>query len=347
MREFVRTWLERLKLLYLWFDRILFAPDHFHTPLHVRLALCLKGFVPDQYWLYDLKHRGTGEYLSEFDWYRSRRINGREAFVLNNKMVCTHLLHQYTDVPEILCFRKGRPIVAANGDVLDEASLLSLLRDAGRSFFKPTDSGKGKNILSIAREGEGFLVNGEPWQADRLVRRLFQEKNWLLCRFVEQSPFMASFFPGSANTLRIITVRDAVYHRPEVLFAVQRFGRASTGPVDNASQGGLIAKVDLETGELSEARTLWSKDSFVSHPDTGTPIRGAVIPDWQEIKARVTALAAEFPYLDFIAWDILLTEQGMCVIEANASSGVNIIQLWGGQRHGELGEVYRRYGIIK
>ena len=66
-----------------------------------------------------------------------------------------------------------------------------------------------------------------------------------------------------------------------------------------------------------------------------------------KIKARVTALASEFPYLDFIAWDILLTEQGMCVIEANASSGVNIIQLWGGQRHGELGEVYRRYGIIK
>ena len=31
---------------------------------------------------------------------------------------------------------------------------------------------------------------------------------------------------------------------------MQRFGRASTGPVDNASQGGLIAKVDLETGEL-------------------------------------------------------------------------------------------------
>ena len=51
--------------------------------------------------------------------------------------------------------------------------------------------------------------------------------------------------------------------------------------------------------------------------------------------------------MDFIAWDILVTEEGFCVIEANTSSGVNIIQLWGGQRQGELGEFFRHYNVIK
>ena len=55
----------------------------------------------------------------------------------------------------------------------------------------------------------------------------------------------------------------------------------------------------------------------------------------------------KLPFMDFIAWDILVTEEGFCVIEANTSSGVNIIQLWGGQRQGELGEFFRHYNVIK
>ena len=51
--------------------------------------------------------------------------------------------------------------------------------------------------------------------------------------------------------------------------------------------------------------------------------------------------------MHFIAWDILMTEEGHCIIEANTSSGVNIIQLWGGQRNKELGEFYRYHGVIK
>ena len=43
-------------------------------------------------------------------------------------------------------------------------------------------------------------------------------------------------------------------------------------------------------------------------------------------------LANKMPYMHFIAWDILIMEDGeICIIEANTSSGVNIIQLWGGR----------------
>lgn len=347
MREFIRIWSERLKLLYLWVSRILFAPDHFHTPLHIRLWLCVHGFVPDQYWLYDLKHRSRRDYLSEFDWYRSRRINGKEAFVLNNKMVCTHLLRQYAFAPELLCFRKYRDIVARDGRILDDEALIELLRQAGRCICKPMDAGKGERIYAIFRSGERFLVNGVERDGAYIARTLRREKGWFLCEYIEQSEFMASFFPDSANTLRVITVRNRETNLPEILFAVQRFGRASTAPVDNASRGGLISCVDLETGELSEAKTLWSTETFLSHPDTGRQICGVRFPFWEDVKRQALSLADHFPYLEFIAWDMLETESGLCVIEANASSGVNIIQLWGGQRHGPLGDVYRRYGIIK
>ena len=58
-------------------------------------------------------------------------------------------------------------------------------------------------------------------------------------------------------------------------------------------------------------------------------------------------LTNKLPYMYFIAWDIIITPNGISVIEANTSSGVNIIQLWGGQRYGELGDFYRHHRAIK
>lgn len=66
-----------------------------------------------------------------------------------------------------------------------------------------------------------------------------------------------------------------------------------------------------------------------------------------KIKAEILEVADKLPFMDFIAWDILITKKGVCVIEANSSSGVNIIQLWGGQRQGELGDFFRHYKVIK
>ena len=51
--------------------------------------------------------------------------------------------------------------------------------------------------------------------------------------------------------------------------------------------------------------------------------------------------------MNIIAWDVVLTNNGVCVIEANSSTGVNILQLWGGQRNEELGTFFQYHGVIK
>jgi len=133
----------------------------------------------------------------------------------------------------------------------------------------------------------------------------------------------------------------------KVFFAVQRIGTAKTIPVDNGSKGGLVAKIDLETGTLSEARCLQDLGVFKVHPDSGNPIEGVRIPNWEDIKKQMLDVCKKIPYMDFIAWDLLITEEGVSVIEANTSSGVNIIQLWGGQKKGELGDFFRSHNVIK
>ena len=347
MKEFVKISIEKLKLLYQWVTKILLAESHFKVAPWTKLWLNFQGYLADQYVIYDFRHRDKREYLSEFDWYRSRRINGDYSFILNNKLVCMDILRQYTRVPETYASRSGRYIQLADGRIASDATLLDCLREKGSAIMKPINFGKGKDVHLIRWEKEGFFLNEEPITEEKLLILLHKSEDWFLSEYIRQAEYLNKIYAGTANTIRMIVFRQPEDLKFRVFCAVQRIGTSHTVPVDNGSRGGLVAKIDLETGTLSEARSLHNLEVYELHPDSRSSIRGVTIPSWAWLQQEILDLSGKFPYLFFIAWDILVTDEGFCVIEANTSSGVNIIQLWGGQRNGELGDFYRSHGIIK
>lgn len=331
----------------LWITRILFAPDHFDQPLLTRLRHAVfGGYMVDQAALYDFKHNDKKQYLSEFDWYRSRGINDPYSVILNNKVAFTEIIERYCSTPEIYCIKKGRRLAGMHGRRFDGyEELTALLREVGAFVVKPVGAGKGKGVYVCAYSDGAYLLNDAPSSEDEIISELKSHTNWLACAYAHQADYLNKIYPDSANTLRMIVLRSAETQQFELFFAVQRIGAGWTGAVDNGSRGGLVAMVDLDTGVLSEARTLHDLAVYQTHPDTGAPIKGTVIPGWEQIKADVLEVSTHFPYLDIIAWDILPTPDGFTVIEANTSSGVNIIQLWGPQRYGRLGDFYREHGV--
>lgn len=341
--------LAKIKLIVLWITRILFAPNHFKLPLHTRLRHCIfGGYMVDQAALYDFKHNDKKQYLSEFDWYRSRRINDPYSSMLNNKVVFTQIIERYCQTPEIYCVKKDKRLAGMNGRRFDDyPDLISLLHEVGAFVVKPVGAGKGKGVYIVKYNGHGIIVNDEPHTEDELMAKLRHDTGWFICAYAHQAEYLNKIYANAANTLRMIVLRNADTKEFELCFAVQRIGAAWTGAVDNGSRGGLVANVDIETGTMSYARTLHDLTVYRTHPDTGAQIEGAVIPNWESIKRGVMDISRYFPYLDIIAWDILPTDDGFTVIEANTSSGVNIIQLWGPQRYGRLGDFYREHGIIK
>lgn len=335
-----------MKLALLWITRILLAKNHFNVSLGKKLWWNCQGYLADQYILYDLNRFTKKEYLSEFDWYKSRRINGDYKYVLNNKVICSELMKPYVRVPELYSIKKRDTIYGANGETLSEDTLLDLLKDVKECILKPVDGGKGKGVFKIEFIEGQFYLNKQEVDEKKLILKLFSQKEWFISEYIPQAEYLNQIYSKTANTIRIITLRSPETKEWKVFFAVQRIGTSSTIPVDNGSQGGLVSKIDLDSGKLSEARSLHTKDIYEVHPDTGAVIKGTEIPGWRRIKTELVKVADKFPYLDFIAWDILPMDQGYCVIEANASSGVNIIQIWGGQRQQELGNFYRYYKVI-
>ena len=336
-------------MIVLWIVRILFAPNHFKLPLHTRLYYCIfGGYMVDQAAMYDFKHNDKKQYLSEFDWYRSRCINDPYSEMLNNKVVFTQIVERYCKTPEIYCVKKDKRLAGINGRVINGYDdLITLLHETGAFVVKPVRAGKGKGVYIVKYNGHGIILNDEPHTEAELKARLEHDNEWLICAYAVQAEYLNKIYANSANTLRMIVLRSAETKEFELCFAVQRIGAAWTGAVDNGSRGGLVANVDIASGKMSHARTLHNLTVYETHPDTGAPIEGVTIPNWDAIKAGVLDASRNFPYLDIIAWDILPTDEGFTVIEANTSSGVNIIQLWGPQRYGRLGEFYREHGIIK
>lgn len=67
------------------------------------------------------------------------------------------------------------------------------------------------------------------------------------------------------------------------------------------------------------------------------------ISDYQRVNSRERNGA----YLNLVAWDVLLTDGGFCLIEGNASSGLMMFQQRHDVRNEEIGDIYRSYGLIK
>lgn len=349
MLPLIRTTLIKGKLTYLWITRILLAPNHFDVPLVKRVYFAVSGgFTCDQVGRYDLTPQSKRNFISEFDWYRSRSINAPFDSMLNNKIACNEVLRHHIQVPAIEFVKnKGRLVALTDTHVaVRSRDVLTSLQESEAYFLKPFAAGKGKGIHRMDFLQGEYLLDGKVVEPEILTDLMEKSDGWFLSQAVKQHSDLADIYPETTNTLRLITVRND-QGESEVLFVVLRLGTAATVPVDNGSRGGLVAKVDLETGVLSHATSLWSQAEYSHHPNSGAPIEGVKLPGWSELLPAMLALADSLPYLQFVAWDVLLTETGPVVIEANTSSGVNIIQVWGPQRQQELGDFYRMHGVIK
>ncbi len=347
--SFARKCFNKLRLFVLYFRRIIFVRNHFKCSFFKKVRANIGGgFLADQWMLYDFDHNDKSQYLSEFDWYRSRYINAPFDFLLNNKIAAAEILKQYIRVPESLAIKNNGFLTDFASKTLNYEEIIDMLKEHKMLFIKPYGKGKGTGVnILIYQDGKIFIDTEEISEAD-FITFLKKRDDWFLSESMKQHKYLNDIYDKTTNTIRMITLRDPKTNEFKIFFAVQRIGTKATIPVDNGSRGGLISKIDLETGELSEARSLHNRNVYENHPDSNAPIKGVKIPNWDAIKEEMLTLTRRFPYMHFIAWDILVQEDGsLCIIEANTSSGVNIIQLWGGQRYGELGDFYRAHHVIK
>lgn len=201
----------------------------------------------------------------------------------------------------------------------------------GKLVLKWVKGGGGENVYICSTAADGYLVNGDRKTAEEFEALVAGLQDYLVCEFVEQSPFFDAVYPGTTNTLRIITMFDDAEGEAFIAIAILRAGTDRSAPVDNFSKGGLSAEIDVETGELGPALQLRDGTEVVehaTHPSTGTTIEGTVLPAWPPIRDRILAIADANQQLPYIGWDVVPTddEGGFKIIEGNRYPGMRSLQ---------------------
>jgi hypothetical protein len=210
----------------------------------------------------------------------------------------------YADFADVI----GRKWIDAREAGVDE--LAAFLQGQERVLTKVPD---GLGGSGIAMHTVADIADVAAWRDARLA-----DGQTLVEQVLSQDAAMASLYPDSVNTVRLITYLDpqGVFH---VIAGVLRIGNGNV--IDNFAGGGMFTMLDDDGVALYPAVDKHSH-IFRTHPVTGTAISGFVVPRYDEIVTMVDGLARRIPQIPYVGWDIAITPEGPAVIEANHNSSV-------------------------
>ena len=156
----------------------------------------------------------------------------------------------------------------------------------------------------------------EEWrgQEEAFLQELREKKIGIVEERVIQHPKMAEMCPTSVNTIRIATLLGD--KKQGIVYAFLRIGNGKV--MDNVDQGGMAARIDLESGTLLTVGADKQGNTYTEHPMTHTPIIGFQIPYFKEACDMCLKAAQKVPQMRFVAWDVAITEKGPVFIEGNS-----------------------------
>lgn len=319
---------------------------------------CFKlGFLPFEYLWFGLDSNDYRGYLPTRSNYQNRRINGPYNAILGNKILFERHLKTVlagtkgVKVPESLGYFEKGYMHSLHPDLTSGNlnSLLDLLK-SGDLILKLVSGDGGVGLVCLTLADGIYYVNDKPSGPEGLEKFLKTLDNYLVQRRLNQEGLAGMIFPGSVNTMRIGTMMDTVSGKPFIAYAVHRFGSPKSGFVDNVGQGGITAKIDIDSGRLSMAHHYTKEGNmevFESHPVTSVMIFNQEIPGWQDVKLRIIEMAERMPYLKYVGWDFVLSNDDLYVLEGNVSPGLGLVQMYDPMKHYvQAWNFFRHYGYI-
>lgn len=152
---------------------------------------------------------------------------------------------------------------------------------------------------------------------ENLYNYLIQKKQLLIEEVICQHKELNRLHPTSVNTIRIITIRQG--NCVDYVTAFLRIGNGKV--VDNTCSGGMLTMIDLKTGKTLYPACDAALNVYEKHPITDVEISGFQLPFWKESLKLTEELAKIVDGVNYIAWDIAITDNGPVVVEGNPYPG--------------------------
>ena len=187
---------------------------------------------------------------------------------------------------------------------------------------KPVGTGCGYGIEKFHKDQENVI--------SEIVSRLGRSKHenrYVIEECISNAPFLKELNPSSLNTFRVFTLSDK-NGETRILEVMLRVGKPGMF-VDNWSAGGVLYRVDIESGIVIQPGIDKDKNRYIYHPGTNIKMVGYQIPNYQLLKDTIENLVKVDRRVSIVGWDVTFTTNGIEFIEMNSPGGHDILQFWG------------------
>ena len=283
-----------------------------------------RGFFPWRIRQYGLTEENYRKIISDEDYYYLFPINNKYCCWIDDKLTIRYVLAPFCRFLPAYYYHlmKGRDVMrlmdCPQEYSADVDGLMALLREKKLLAGKKCIGAFGVGFYKLEAESDGFIVNGEKKTESEFEAFLKTLDDYIITEFVEMHPMVKKINPCSVNTIRA-TVINPHGNDPIFPFAFLRIGTKQSGIVDNVSSGGMVCKIDVETGRFYDGQTLRNHvyENVEYHPDTHERLEG-ILPNWELVRQKLLEIMRYCPQLKWLGFDIAITEDGFKIIEINS-----------------------------
>lgn len=304
------------------------------------INICKKfwGCYPLHYYRYDLYRRDKDmserellNYIPEFYFYNLflPYYDSRKYEILLTDKIITEQLFRSLAIPQpqTICKLINNHIYTSE---LEEKGYEDVKQELienkyKKIFVKPADGEGGHGLFIFNKNKSGQYITKDNEVLDEVfLSEIGARNNYIIQPGIEQDPEISEIYPHSVNTFRIATENKNGNIR--ILCATLRIGRGGM-QVDNGTQGGIMIKIDLNTGEIASFANSETCEYFQKHPDTNFVFEEGKITEWKRMKDFVIKSAEKLALFTYLGWDIALTQNGPVAIETNLNFGLDHYQV--------------------
>lgn len=264
-----------------------------------------------------VRYQTTFEHYAQWDY---RLLKGRERATFMTEPISAMLSRRFNSQAKRAIFDDKILFAKTFPDDIGREWLDARTADVDTiaAFLARHDRVLAKDPGGVGGDGIGVYESADITDPTAFRDEVTKAGRPLIEEFLVQHPDMASLYPGSVNTLRIVTYLDP-QGEVHVLARLVKIGNG--GFIDNYSGGGMYTMLD-EHGRALHAAYDGEGHVFDRHPVTGTHIEGFQVPMFDEVIAFAKDLARRVPEMPYIGWDIAITPERPIVIEGNHNTGV-------------------------
>lgn len=319
-----------------------------------------RGFRAEVASLYDINDSNYQDFLSDYDYYRIWPLNNWTRIWINDKMTLKYMLANtnYGDfMPQYYYYTSPNGLRALldnpyNDQEADAKQFMKLLSEVKEFACKPCNGSTSVGFFKMTyKSGKFYADNKEILEKD-FEHFLVCNPNYVFTEYLKPAGILKEISP-QIHTLRIVTVNQNG-SSPQMIGGYLRIPNdlsVSANYIsleDNSDKFNIVTDINTETGEFFDAKKVYinRKEDISVHPNSKVKLSGK-IKNYDLLYDTVIGIAKRFNNIEYMGFDIGVSEDGFKCMEINTHPGIGHMQMYRSLFNDSFTEAYYKSKIEK